>query len=143
MPVSVGTVIVVLLTTFLIYRCRVNVFIKFNIHPFNVDECDGEDMAFDAFVCCAGSNSQVARTIVHCLEHSEPGRVGYKVCYHERDFPPGSIIMASIQSAIENSKRVICLMSNEFLRSSMCMLEFHVASNLNIERRKRLSLIHI
>jgi len=93
-------------------------------------------MAFDAFVCCAGSDDQVARTIVHCLEHSEPGRVGYKVCYHERDFLPGEIITASIQSAIEHSRRVICLMSNEFLRSSMCMLEFHVASNLNIERRK-------
>jgi len=135
-PIFVGTVIVVLLTTFLIYRCRVNVFIKFNIHPFNVDECVGEDMAFDAFVCCAGSNDQVARTIVDSLEHSEPGRVGYKVCYHERDFLPGNIITASIQSAIEHSKRVICLMSNEFLRSGMCMLEFHVASNLNIRRRK-------
>ena len=132
----VGTLIVVLLTSFLIYRCRVNVFIKFNIHPFNVDECHGEDMAFDAFVCCAGSDDQVAREIVDCLEQSEPGRVGYKVCYHARDFLPGCIITSSIQSAIEHSKRVICLMSNEFLRSSMCMLEFHVASNLNIERRK-------
>jgi len=136
MPVFVGTLIVVLLTLFLIYRCRVNVFIKFNIHPFNVDECDGEDMAFDAFVCCSGSDDQVARTIVQCLEHSEPDRVGYKVCYHARDFPLGAIITASIESAIEHSKRVICLMSNEFLRSSMCMLEFHVASNLNIERQK-------
>ena len=34
------------------------------------------------------------------------------------------------------SKRVICLMSNEFLRSSMCMFEFHAASNLNIRRKK-------
>ena len=106
----VATLIVVLLISFLIYRCRINVFIKFNIHPFNVDECDDEDMAFDAFVCCAGSDDRVARTIVHCLEHSEPGRVGYKVCYHARDFPLGWIITASIQSAIEHSKRVICLM---------------------------------
>ena len=107
MPVFVGTVIVVLLTTFLIYRCRVNVFIKFNVHPFNVDECNGEDMAFYAFVCCAGSDDQVARMIVRWLEYSEPGRVGYKICYHERDFLPGSIITASIESAIEHSKRVI------------------------------------
>ena len=136
MSVFVGTVIVVLLTTFLIYRCRVNVFIKFNIHPFNVDECDGEDMAFDAFVCCAGSDDQVARMIVDFLEQGEHGRMGYKVCYHERDFLPGIMILDNIQSAIEHSKRVICLMSNEFLRSGMCMFEFDVASNLNIRRRK-------
>ena len=45
------------------------------------------------------------------------------------------MILDNIQSAIEHSKRVICLMSNEFLRSGMCMLEFHTASNLNITRR--------
>jgi len=105
--VSVGILIVVLLTSFLIYRCRVNVFIKFNIHQFNVDECDGEDMAFDAFVCCAGADDQVSRTIVDALEQSEPGRVGYKVCYNERDFLPGRINLDNIQSAIEHSKRVI------------------------------------
>ena len=44
--------------------------------------------------------------------------------------------MDNIQSAIENSKRVICLMSNEFLRSGMCMFEFDVASNLDITRKK-------
>jgi len=135
-PVFVGTAIVVLLTSFLIYRCRVNVFIKFNIHPFNVDECVGEDMAFDAFVCCAGEDDEVARKIVDFLEHGEPGRVGYKVCYHARDFLPGSMILDNIQSAIEHSKRVICLMSNEFLRSGMCMFEFDVASNLDITRKK-------
>jgi len=141
MSVFVGTVIIVLLTSFLIYRCRVNVFIKFNVHPFNVDECNGEDMAFDAFVCCAGSDDQVARMIVRWLEQGEPGRVGYKVCYHERDFLPGSMILDNIQSAIEHSKRVICLMSNEFLRSPMCMFEFDVAWKLNIRRRKHRLII--
>ena len=113
-----------------------NVFIKFNIHPFNVDECEGEDMSFDAFVCCAAPDDQVAQTVVRCLEHSDPGGVGYKVCYHARDFPLGGVIMDSIQWSIEHSKRVICLMSNEFVRSKMCMLEFLCAWHLNIDRHK-------
>jgi len=128
--------LVVILTSVLVYRCRVNVFIKFNIHPFNVDECEGEDMRFDAFVCCAALDDQVAQTVVRCLEHSDPGGVGYKVCYHARDFLPGCVIMDSIQFAIEHSKRVICLMSNEFVRSEMCMLEFLCAWHLNIDRHK-------
>jgi len=136
MPVFVGTLLVVVLAAFLIYRCRVNVFIKFNLHPFNVDECDGEDMSFDAFVCCAGPDDLVAQRIVHCLEHSDPGGVGYRICYHARDFPLGGIITESIQWAIEHSKRVVCLMSNEFVRSEMCMLEFLSAWHLNIARHK-------
>ena len=131
-----GTVLLVVLTSVLIYRCRVNVFVKFNIHPFNVDECESEDMAYDAFVCCAEPNDQVARMVVHCLEHSEPGGVGYRICYHARDFLPGEVITASIQSAIEHSKRVVCLMSNEFVRSEMCMLEFLSAWHLNVDRHK-------
>jgi len=135
-PVFVGTALIVVITSFLIYRCRVNVFIKFNIHPFNVDECEGEDMAFDAFVCCAAPDDQVAQTVVHCLEHSDPGGVGYKVCYHARDFLPGCVITDNIQWSIEHSKRVICLMSNEFVRSEMCMLEFLCAWKRNIEEHK-------
>jgi len=135
-PVFVGTVLLVVLASILVYRYRVNVFIKFNLHPFNVDKCEGEDMSFDAFVCCAGEDDQVARTIVHCLEHCEPGSVGYRVCYHARDFPLGGVITASIEWAIEHSKRVVCLMSNDFVASEMCMLEFYSAWQLNIDHRK-------
>jgi len=59
-----------------------------------------------------------------------------QVCYHSRDFPVGGIILESIQSAIEHSKRVICLMSNDFIRSEFCMLEFLAAWHRDIEHRK-------
>jgi len=135
-PVFVGTLALVVVASYLVYRYRVNVFIRFNLHPFNVDECAGEDMSFDAFVCCAAPDDEVASTIVHCLEHSDPGRLGYRVCYHARDFPLGGVITASIERAIEHSKRVICLMSNDFIRSEMCMLEFLSAWHWNISRHK-------
>ena len=134
-PVFAGTAFIVVLTSVLIYRCRVNVFIKFNIYPFNVDECEGEDMRFDAFVCCASSDDQVARMIVDSLEHNERRGEGYKICYHARDFLPGCVITESIQFAIDHSKRVICLMS-EFVRSGMCMMEFGYAWNLDTTRHK-------
>ena len=78
--VFVGTVLLVALMSALIYRYRVNVFIKFKLHPFNVDECEGEDMTYDAFVCCAAVDDPVAQMIVRYLERSDPGeREGYKV----------------------------------------------------------------
>ena len=55
------------------------------IHPFDRDECEGEDMAHDVFLSCSSDDSQVGRKILNLLEND-----GYKVCYHERDFMPGT-----------------------------------------------------
>jgi len=52
-PTVAGAVLLVCAGLLLLYRYRVAVFAKLNLHPFDVDECDNEDMAFDAFVSCA------------------------------------------------------------------------------------------
>ena len=96
-------------------------------------------MAFDAFVCCAWPDDAQARAIVDRLEggNAEEGdRGGYRVCYHSRDFPLGAVILRSIQQSIENSKRVICLLSEAFLSSEFCMLEFRTAWQWNIEHKR-------
>jgi len=117
----------------LIYRCRVNVFIKFNVHPFNVDECDREDMSFDVFVCCAGQDDQVAQMIVYTLEHYERNGVAYKVCYHARDFPLGGIITASIQSAIEQR---LCQKSDVHVGVPRCLEPKHKTSEAPTHRHQ-------
>ena len=131
--------ILLVITGFLIYRYRVKVFAKFKVHPFDVDECRNEDMAFDAFICCAWPEDNLARDIIERLEHGnaeEGERGGYRVCYHTRDFPLGGIILRSIEQSIEQSKRVICLLSEAFLNSEFCMLEFRSAWQWNTEHRK-------
>ena len=138
-PTVAGAVILVCAFFIIIYRCRVKVFAKFNVHPFDVDECDNEDMAFDAFVCCAWPEDALAQAIVDRLERGNPqegDRGGYRVCYHARDFPLGGVILCSIQQSIEKSKRVICLLSGAFLGSEFCMLEFRTAWNLSIQHGK-------
>jgi len=124
---------------FIIHRCRVKVFAKFNVHPFDMDECKNEDMAFDAFVSCAWPDDALARAIVDRLEggNAEEGdRGGYRVCYHSRDFPLGGVILQSIQQSIERSKRVVCLLSEAFLNSEFCMLEFRAAWQWNVEHKR-------
>ena len=125
------------------YRCRVKVFAKFNVHPFDVDECKNENMSYDAFVSCAGAEDDLAREIVDRLRGrnaEEEDRDGYQVCYHEDDFLPGRPILSNIEQAIEHSKRVICLLTTNFLRSGYCMLEFRAAYSWNV-RHKRHRLI--
>ena len=133
-------VILLIISCFAIfYRCRVKVFAKFNVHPFDVDECEKENMAFDTFVSCALPDKALAQEIVDRLENGnvqEGDRGGYRVCYHERDFYPGTLILRNIRRSIEHSKRVICLLSGDFLKSGFCMLEFHEAWHWNLQRKK-------
>ena len=134
-----GAVLLVSLCSVILYRCRVKVFATFNVHPFDVDECANEDMAFDAFVSCAWPDDALAQAIVDRLEggNAEEGDRGdYRVCYHSRDFPLGGVILRSIQQSIEQSKRVICVLSGAFLSSEFCMLEFRAAWQWNIEHGK-------
>lgn len=141
----------VLVTT--LYRCRVKAFIHLNVHPFDVDECCGEDMEYDVFVSCAHEDRDAAHSIVERLErdddnveraagdHRAPAGGGYRVCYHERDFLPGSLITDNIQKAIERSKRVVCLLTRNFMRSDFCMMEFRGAWNHSTRLKKRRLLV--
>jgi len=144
---SVGTLLLVICLATISYRYRVAIFVRFNIHPFDVDECLGEDMTYDVFLICAHEDRDIAREIIERLEngyafedgeqHRPTSRGGYKVCYHERDFVPGEYITNNIQSAIDKSKRVVCLLTNDFIRSEYCMLEFHAAWDRCLKVKKR------
>jgi TIR domain len=128
------------------YRHRVKAFIHFNFHPFDIDECEGEDMIYDVYLCCAYEDREMARQIVRRLEQDgdreDAGarllpEGGYCVCYHEKDFMPGSNIMDNIQNAIDCSKRVVCLVSPHFIRSEWCMIEFRGAWDHSVALKKR------
>jgi hypothetical protein len=147
---SCGTMLFAVCLLFIIYRYRVAMFASFKLHPFDVDECDGEDMTYDVFLSCAYEDREVGQLIVDRLEqgratedhdserHSLIHGGGYRVCYHERDFVSGSMITDNIEMAIEHSRRVVCLMTHSFLRSQFCMMEFRAAWSrcLRLNRRR-------
>jgi len=138
-PTVAGAMLLVSACFVILYRCRVKVFATFHLHPFDVDECEHENMAFDAFVSCAWPDDALAQEIVDRLEGGdveEEDRGGYRVCYHSRDFPLGGVILRSIEQSIEHSKRVICLLSGAFLSSQFCMLEFRTAWQWNLQQGK-------
>ena len=96
-----------LLTYFLKEKC----YKRLKIHPFDRDECVGEDMDYDVFFCCSSEDDHPhGRPIIHLIESN-----GYRVCYHERDFLPGQLITYNMGQAIERSKRTVCLVTRNFL----------------------------
>jgi TIR domain len=103
-------------------------------------------MTYDVFLCCAYEDRELAKEIVRRLEpdgnREDAGarllpEGGYCVCYHEKDFMPGSTIMDNIQKAIESSKRIVCLVSPHFIHSGWCMLEFRGAWDHCVALKKR------
>ena len=92
---------------------------------------------YDAFVCYNSEDERfVIRELVPHLEGTWNGRQGYKLCLHFRDFPIGAPVAESIVAAIENSKRVIIVLSENFLNSEWCHYEFQTAHYKLLQERK-------
>ena len=108
----VACVVVVLLSVIaIIYRLRVKLYTKWKFRPFDRDECPGEDMDYDVFLCCSSLDEEpIGNRILDSLEAN-----GYRVCYHERDFRPG-LIADNIEAAVTRSKRTVCLLTDNFIR---------------------------
>ncbi|KAI8497199.1 TIR domain [Branchiostoma belcheri] len=66
----------------------------------------------------------VLQDVLPALENREPP---FRVCLHHRDFLPGVPIAENILNAVSASKRTIILLSNNFLESDWCQLEFQAA----------------
>ncbi|KAF4522340.1 hypothetical protein B566_EDAN011060, partial [Ephemera danica] len=70
---------------------------------------------FDAFISyCAANRSWVMDKLLSSLE---PPLGQYRLCFHERDFNIGRYIMDNVGVNIEKSRRVIFVLSNNFLES--------------------------
>ena len=94
------------------YKMRVLFYKKWKFHPFDRDECVGEDMDYDVFLCCSSDdNNPHGLRILREMESK-----GYHVCYHLRDFLAGAPIMDNMIQSIMRSKRTLCLISENFLR---------------------------
>jgi len=61
------------------------------VHSFDRDKCEGEEMNYDVFLAFAHDNKFKARQLLAFLEKNS-----YKVCFHQRDFIPGQLVLDNI-----------------------------------------------
>jgi len=117
---TVAVVVVVLSVCLIVYRLRVRLYTGWKFHPFDRDECLGEDMHYDVFLsCCSNDNLPHGNGIRERLEQR-----GYRVCYPPRDFIGGFPISESIYNAVVCSKRTVCLLTAQFLQRFIWTLLF-------------------
>ena len=128
---SAGVVLVLCViaaTLVYVYRGEIKVllYVHFNWHPFDAAEnADILDMTYDAFISYSGLDYKwVCFNLLPQLENHNPP---YRVCVHDRDFMPGAYIEDNIMEAVQSSRRMIMVLSQNYLKSEWCMLEFRAA----------------
>ncbi|XP_023778822.1 toll-like receptor 2 [Cyanistes caeruleus] len=84
-----------------------------------------ENKLFDAFV--SYSEHDAHWTKENLLEKLEND--GFRICYHERDFKPGHPVLGNIFYCIENSHKVLFVLSPSFVNSCWCQYELYFAEH--------------
>lgn len=76
------------------------------------------------------------------VEKLEKGPREYQLCFYQRDWQIGQSIPACILNSIEDSRRIIILMTNNFINSSWGLFEFRSAIKAtSMNKDKRLIVI--
>ncbi|KAK3593117.1 hypothetical protein CHS0354_018245 [Potamilus streckersoni] len=94
---------------------------------------------YDAFVSYSSKdNDYVVHELIPVLEKY----FNYRICVHYRNFSVGAAIAENIVSSVESSKRVIVVLSKNFIESDWCHYEFQIAyQRLLSEKKNRIIMI--
>ncbi|XP_063422298.1 toll-like receptor 4 [Mytilus trossulus] len=99
---------------------------------------DEKRYRFDAFISYADEDRTfVTKSVKTKLE--EESRL--RLCIHHRDFIPGCDIADNIINAIHQSRKVIFIITEAFLKSEWCMYELHMAHTENVISRQGTNML--
>ena len=103
-------------------------FTKKHAHYKNINNFE-----YDAFI--SYSNEDVDRIWVHFTLVQELENIyGFKLCIHHRDFLGGEDIVDNIKEAIVKSRKVIAIMSPDFLKSRWCCREIQMTDTIDTNK---------
>ncbi|XP_019748887.1 uncharacterized protein LOC109529840 [Hippocampus comes] len=77
---------------------------------------------FHVFISYSSTDYQWTHSLIQQLEAQ-----GLHVCYHERDFTAGRTILENMSECIQDSQKVLLVLSSEFVRSRWCLLEANMS----------------
>nr|ALG40988.1 Toll-like receptor [Aulactinia veratra] len=128
--ITLAVLLVICIAVFLLVyffrgEMKVLLYTNFNWHPFDrVDDSDPSKL-YDAFISYSSHDREwVHNELKQKLEENDPP---YRICVHDRDFEVGAPIHDNIINSVNRSKRMIMVLSDSFLKSEWCMLEFRAA----------------
>ena len=100
---------------------------------------------YDVFLSYASQDSQyVEETLLAGLERPDRAEAGrYKCLIHSRDWAPGTAIPDQILQSVENSRRTLIVLSNNYLQSMWSNMEFQAAHVKTMEENIQVELLQV
>ncbi|XP_064620508.1 toll-like receptor 13 [Lineus longissimus] len=87
---------------------------------------EGRSFKYDTFV---SYNREDAAWVLRVLRPKLEDEVGYQICLHDRDFTVGEDILDNIIMSIDESRKTILVLSDNFAKSQWCQLEMSLAQH--------------
>ncbi|KAM9451524.1 uncharacterized protein Hap1MRO34_021817 [Clarias gariepinus] len=88
---------------------------------------------YDAFI---SYNAQDEPWVVEELIPNLEDEQGWRLCLHHRDFEPGRSIIDNIMDGIYSSRKTICLITHNYLKSTWCSKEIQMANFRLFDEKK-------
>ena len=138
-----GLLALILIVGIILYKyhrqVKVFMYTHFNWHPFDrIDDTDPNKI-YDAFISFSGVDFHwVKNTLQKRLENHDPP---YKLCFHHRDFPVGELIVENIFKSVDQSKRMLVVLSSSYAKSDWCLMEFREAHRKVLKDRMKYLIV--
>ncbi|XP_046371640.1 toll-like receptor 3 [Haliotis rufescens] len=131
--------IVFLVTGAVMYRYRWHIrYFIYMVRYSQRQEVDTREYEYDAFLAYSAPDRHwVIKTLLPVLE----GQEDLKLCVHDRDFEVGKLIVDNIVDAIEGSRKIVIVLSNEFAQSEWCQFELNLIQRHVLENGQRLLVV--
>ncbi|CAH1789763.1 unnamed protein product [Owenia fusiformis] len=96
---------------------------------------------YDGFVSYNSDNEEwVTEQLIPNMEHSDDD-VNVKLCIAERDFTPGEFIADNIVNSINESRKLMFVITEEFIKSQWCAFELEMAHLRQFDEKKNLIVL--
>ena len=98
-----------------------------------------QNRLFDVYISYSTKDSEfVDQSLAPTLEH---GDTSYKLCLHQRDFPPSASLYDTVSVATESSSRVLVVMSRAYLESEWDHVKIPLRNSLSRDTNKLIFLV--
>ena len=98
-----------------------------------------QNKLFDVYVSYSSKDSDfVDQTLAPTLEH---GSTAYRLCLHQRDFPPSASVYDTVSVATESSARVLVVLSRSYLDNEWPHVRIPLRNSINNRDNKLILLL--
>ncbi|KAL7850267.1 hypothetical protein SRHO_G00196160 [Serrasalmus rhombeus] len=101
-----------------------------------------DSFLYDIYLCFSSNDTGwVEKALLRKLDTQFSENNNFRCCFEARDFLPGEDHLSNMRNAVWSSKKVLCIVSHEFLKDGWCLEAFTLAQSKMLEEVKDVLLV--